>query len=240
MDKNRREILRRLYEAPAPIRKRKFFREIGIGPMRIGQIFWGQFSHISKWSWFMAVILLIAMIYVNYFGGDTLTGSSPTEREWFGMFLAFMPFLAVTCVSESVRSAMYGMEELEMSARFSLKSIILVRMGIVGLENFLLALAVALFVGENFFQSIAYLLVPYLITTYGSFLLVRRRRNGEEIYLCAGLAAAVSGMMLVSTWECRWVYQERYIVVWLLVLLALAWLTFCESRKNLLLACVLD
>lgn len=234
MDKKERAELKRLFEAPPPAGKRKFFRKLGIPPMKTGHVLWVQFSHISKWSWFVAAALLLIIIYMNYFGSGKMAGAAFEGKEWFGTALAFMPFLAVACVSESVRSVMYGMEELEMSARFSLKSIILVRMGIVGLENMLLALAVATFVGRDFFQNVVYLLVPYLLTAYGSFLLVRRRRDGGETYLCAGLALAVSALMYESTWELQWIYQERYIAVWLLALVVLAWMSFCESRRTLI------
>ena len=236
MNKKTKAELMRLYRAPDPVKKRTFFREMGVQPMSTGHILWVQFSHISRWSWLVAATMLLVMVYFHSFYGNSLKGNAFDGREWFCVVLVFMPFLAATCVSESVRSAMYGMEELEMSARFSLKSIILVRMGIVGIQNLLLAMLAALFVGESFFQNVVYLLVPYLFTTFGSFLLVRKRRGGEEMYYCAGLALAVSGVLLESSWEFPWIYQDKYIAVWLVLAVVLVWMVYCESRKILLLA----
>ena len=204
--------------------------------MNTRHIVWVQFSHISKWSWVVSALILVGILYLNVWGSETIAGTFRDKKEMFGAVLALMPFLAAVCVSESIRPSIYGMKELEMSARFSLKSIILVRMGIVGLENLLLALVAALFVGGSFFQTILYLLVPYLFTTYGSFLLVRKDYGGGGMYFCLGLAVAVSGLMMVSTLNFRWIYQGQYVPTWLAVMAVLAWLTFHESRKTLILA----
>ena len=41
---------------------------------------------------------------------------------------ALLPFVALLAVTEGTRSAVYGMEELELATRFSLKSVLLARL----------------------------------------------------------------------------------------------------------------
>ena len=43
-----------------------------------------------------------------------------------------LPFVALLAVTEGTRSAVYGMEELELATRFSLKSVLLARLCLVG------------------------------------------------------------------------------------------------------------
>lgn len=226
MNRARKEQLQQLFEAPKPARKRKFFREIEKQPMNIGHVLWVQFSYICKWSWCLSALLLGGTFWLRCF----------YEKELLRAILAIMPFLAVVNVSESVRSLIYGMDELEMVARFSMKSVILVRMGIVGIENLLMALIMALFVGGNFFQTVLYLFVPYLLTTFGCFLLVRNISGREKNYYCGGLAMVISGLSLFSTCFFKWIYQARYVNAWMLLVVVLAWMTFCESRKTLRMA----
>ncbi len=45
---------------------------------------------------------------------------------------ALLPFVALLAVTEGTRSAVYGMEELELATRFSLKSVLLARLCLVG------------------------------------------------------------------------------------------------------------
>lgn len=148
-----------------------------------------------------------------------------------GAVLAAMPFLAITATTESIRSAIYGMDELECAARFSLKSILLARMGIIGMENLLFAALTAIFEGGSFFQTMLYILVPYLVTVWGSFQIVRHVPGWEGIYSSAGLAVAVSMMTIFGRWNVKWIYGGRYFEWWLLAVAVLLCLTIRESRK---------
>lgn len=222
MKKIGREKLQRLFEAPPPKGKRKFFRELDLQPMSTGHVLWQQVSYVFKWSWAVSVFSLVGILYLNYFYGSALLGT----------VLALMPFLAVTVVTECVRSRMYGMEELEMSTRFSLKSVLLVRMGIVGIENLLLAIVAAFLIQGSIFQTALYLFVPYLLTTYGCFLAVRKIYAKEVVYACMGIAVTVSAVTRMGEIYFRWIFQERYLGVWILAVVLLGCFTVGEGRKT--------
>ena len=223
MRKIGKQELQRLYEAPPPRGKRKFFRELELQPMSTCHILWQQLSYVSKWSWVLAVFSLMAILYLNYFYGSVLLGAA----------LALMPFLAVNVVTECVRSGIYGMEELEMSTRFSLKSILLMRMGIVGFENLILAIAAAILIQGSIFQTALYLFAPYLLTTYGCFLAVRKILSKEVLYTCVGIAVAVNAIMGMGEKFFPWIFHERYMEVWLLAVVLLGCLTLWEGRKTI-------
>ena len=205
MDKNGRKQLEKLFEAPAPPGKRGFFREIGPEPVSMGNFIRIQFSYISVWSWVAAILLLGIAVNLSCF-------------YWQGLFssaVAMMPLLALTFISESTRSSVYGMEELEMSSRFSLKSVLLARMAVVG----------------SYMRTVLYLFVPYLLSVFGSLWIVRNFAVKEGLYACAGLALAVSAAAFVSTKNLWWIYQEKYLPAWLMVTVVLGGLALYEGRK---------
>lgn len=223
MKKIGKEELQRLYEAPPPRRKRQFFRGLEIQPMSTCHVLWQQLPYLSKWSWVVSAFSLMTILYLNCF----------YERALLGAVLSLMPFLAVTAVTECVRAGIYGMAELEMSTRFSLKSIVLARMGIVGFENLILAMAAAIMIQENIFQTALYLFAPYFLTTYACFLAVRKILAKEVMYACAGIAVTVSAIIGMGELYFRWIFQEKYVGVWLLAVVLLGCLTLGEGRKTL-------
>ena len=72
-----------------------------------------------------------------------------------------MPHIFLSAAFSFSDSSEWGMSELEMSARFSLKSVVLARMVIVGIANIVLEMILALLAGGNLLETVLYLLVPY-------------------------------------------------------------------------------
>ena len=73
------------------------------------------------------------------------------------------------------------MEELELATRFSLKSVLLARLCLVGSLHAVLLLCLTLLCrgtgAASFGRTVVYLLVPYLLTAYGGLWLSRRLRG---------------------------------------------------------------
>lgn len=223
MDRIKMEQLKKLYEAPKPVGKRAFLRKMEPQPLNIRSILWMQCFYISKWEWILSFILI----------GSTVVLSRLNEKDVLGMVLAAMPFLAVVSVSDSVRSVTWGMSELEMSSRFSLKSVVLSRMVIAGIVNLVLELFLALLAGGDFCETILYLLTPYLVSAYGSLVLVRKIAGKDGVFACMGFGVIVGAAAGFSTLQITWIYQAQYMGVWLLAVVFLAYLTYRESRRNI-------
>lgn len=221
MNHNMKEDLQRLYEAPKPAKKRIFLRQMHLQPMRIQHVLWIQISYISKWEWVLSA---------SFFAVMTLLSLYDNERV-FVTVLAMMPFFAAASVSESIRSQAYGMDELEMSARFSLKSIVLARMGILGTENLLVALIAALMLEGKVLQTMLYLLVPYLITVYGCLQIVRKISGKEGIYSCMFFSIIVIMMLGVSYVHYSWIYRAQFLFVWAAIVFILLHMNYREGKR---------
>ena len=114
---------------------------------------------------------------------------------------------------------MYGMSEFEMSTRFSLKSVVLARMSILGLINFaVIAILTPLCrIGNDFslLQTGMYLLVPYLLTVNFSLWIARRVNGKETVYGCTCVAVIVSGINTGLHFVTDLIYQEIYTGWWI-------------------------
>ena len=207
------KTLHSLYTVPAPERKDTFFqssayraatRETLYSP----RISWAAFlqtqmHYIRKWNWILSVcIFASAMLLTLQPWQTTDTQEHLQELSTPVILSACIPFLALSTVAEAGRSVRFGMEELELSARFSLHAVLRARLDILGGENLLL-LAVLMPFGAHFWEmdlsiTAACILLPYLLTCALTLPAVRKIRGRDCAFLCAGVSAFISVLFLTA------------------------------------------
>ncbi|MCM1187120.1 MAG: hypothetical protein NC251_10570 [Lachnoclostridium sp.] len=208
------EELKNAFEAPKPLHKKEFLK--GLPQPKIGMLtfIFIQIGYIRKWVWVVSAFIF----------GVSLFGAVLLSKDMLWSIAAFTPLLALAAVSESGRSESYGMAELEMATRFSLRSVLLARLGILGMENLLL-MGLLLPLGlwnhlSNPIQAGVYMLVPYLLTTWAGLWIIRQYKNREAVYFCGGIAACVSVSGIFCHMEFPLIYHENYFVWWCLAAVA--------------------
>lgn len=186
------------YQAPKPDRKQEFlqhFSEPGITSWQFMRV---QAGYIKKWIWGISIVLLLLL----------LSCCSFFRKDILNVMASFAPFIAMSLLAESSRSYVYGMEELELATRFSLKSVLLARMGILAVFHLFLLLVMVLFsIGSDAGQySLAgiRILLPYFTSISVGLPLIRHFHGRESGYLCVAIAVIVSIL--------SWYLQE--ILVW--------------------------
>lgn len=227
MNRKVREAIKAAFEAPDPIRKQEFLRSIPQRRMSIFSFMLSQAGYIRKW-----VPALSLFIFVL-----SLTGACFWEIDMLWIISAFMPLLALSAVTENSRSATYGMDELEMSSRFSLRNVVLARMGIMGiLHLIMLCLLMPLAYAHSIFtimQVGVYLLIPYLAADVTGLWLIRNIRGKEGLYACVGVSVCISGMhCLLRELLINILYMNyfEWLIVMLIVLIVLC---IKETKKTL-------
>lgn len=217
--------LQQVYEPPAPRKKGEFLRQFQQPELSTFRFLLTQAAYLRPWNWISAVAIFMLALW--------MTRNQQPGDIW--MVSALLPFAALTTVTELSRSARYHMEELEMSARFSLKSLLMARMTLLGLGNLVL-LAVLLpmvVVWSELPVAVTgcVLLCPYCLTSVVCLMLSRRFRGSEVVFVCAGVAATVS-------WGCYWwqraplILLERTSVAgWSGITLVLLALMLWECRR---------
>ncbi len=202
--------LREQWEAPAPQRKEVFFRTLEPVGVSEGTMIRRQLPYIRRRVWILSVAVWILA---------ALAGSQMERGILWGMG-ALTPYLALLIVTETGRSQCFQMEELEMACRFSLKSVVLARLVILGIFDFVLmcgltavsSMLAASARGAVFPVQVAvYLLTPYLLTAFLGLLVMRRLRGKEALYAAAAIAIGVSlGYGLLSRQMPIWFEAGRF------------------------------
>ena len=109
------------------------------------------------------------------------------------------PLAALFALTGLGKSEKYAMEEIEMSSRFSLRTIKIIRLAIIGIAGLAVMLAASCalraITGMSLFVSFAAAGVPYLLTTFLCMLLIRRWHSPKNIYGCVVIAAGVCAAM---------------------------------------------
>lgn len=221
MKRKRREELSVYFEAPKPERKQSFVRKFGLQKMNLFYMAFMQARYISKGVW----------IFSALFFGSVCLAAQIADSRYVSMVLGAVPFLVMFSVTESMRSYRYGMEELELSARFSLKSIVLARMMILGLGNFVVLTGVMLLLRSNMQIHMVSVMTPYFLTAAGSLYLVRHLRGTESTFPCTVLATVVCVLELYLPGQCSTLFTVQYAGVWVCVCVIGVMVTAYESYR---------
>lgn len=203
-----KNALKQSFTAPTPLRKSAFLHELPRPKMPTHQFLFSQISYIGKWSWCISILVFSFSIFIAaYLPGDIV---------W--ILSAFTPFLALTLISETGRSEVYKMVELEMVTAFSHKSILLARLGILGVSHLiLLCILIPIGIMNSLYSPIAtglYIMTPFLLTTFIGLRLERTLRGHEAMYAYLGITAFVSLAVLISHFNFPNLFDESYTPYW--------------------------
>ncbi len=140
MNRLKRDI-KQAFKAPAPVKKEEFLSTLPVKEMSSAEFVISQAGYARKVTW-----LLFALIVILIAGSPFML-----KEEAIWLISGLMPILALLAVSENSKSERYNMAELEASARFSLRSVLLARMVLLGgvnLAALLIAAPIGIWVGE--------------------------------------------------------------------------------------------
>lgn len=226
MRKDLKKELKKAFEAPAPVRKTEFLQKVSpAAELSFFAFLSVQFRYIRRRVWIVSALVFSILLFCGLvLSADIIWAVS-----------AFTPLLALLMVEETGRSEIYGMAELEMTTRFSLRSIFLARLGILGLGSLL-------FLGLLFPVSLScsrisplragfYITTPFLLTTFLCLHIVRRRRERESIYLCAGVSACISFFTFSLRLSIPQTYQEAPLICWIFAAALFGIGTFRQYRN---------
>ena len=210
-----KDELKRAFEVPRPVRKREFLQQLELPRMPVYEFLYVQIGYIRKWAWCVSGLVFAASVLGLAF--------LPDRVLW--LISGFTPLLAMTIVSESGRSERYEMAELEMATRFSLRSVTLARLAILGLMNLLLLgvlLPIGLWSGTSTpYAAALYMITPFLLTTFIGLYIARKFRGQEAMYACVGASVGISISLFLSHNIIPFIYQKQCLTAWMITALVL-------------------
>lgn len=232
MNKQMKQSIQKAFEAPQPNQQEKarFLKTLPQPGIGMWKFILTQATYLRKCTLLFSALLLF----------PALIGAYRIEKDTVWIVSAFVPFLGLLAVTENARSMVYGMNEFEMSTRFSLRSVILARMGVLGVLDFLILCCLIPLCcfgnGFSLFQTGIYLLVPYLLTVTTGLWITRRFHSREAIYGCMSVAIFISGANMGLHLIADFVYQSSYITWWfvlsVLLLGRMIYETYCTIKQT--------
>lgn len=213
MNRQLKKGLQKAFEAPEPDQqeKKRFLGTLPQPQIRLWQFVLIQAAYLRKRTLFLSVLLLF----------PAMAGACGIDLDTLWTISALIPFLGFLAVAESTRSVAYGMDEFEMSTRFSLKSVLLARMSILGMLDALIlfGLIPLCCIGSDFsvLQTGIYLFVPYMLTVNISLWITRHFHGRDGMYACVSVAVLVSAANAGLHIMADFVYQSGYIKWWLIL-----------------------
>ena len=226
MDRKLKKALSEVYRAPDPIRKKDFLKKHRRRELGRWDFLLTQAGYIRWWIWAVSVLLFGGVLW--------LASGQDSKTVWVAA--ALTPFLALLMVVENGKSRFYGMEELELSCRIPLRTVVLARMMILGLFHlFLLGVlisVIAVWGAVDLFRAGLYLLIPYLLTAALGMELTRRCKGQEGLLACGGAAALVSVVGLLLAYQRPALYQQSAMPLWMVALAATVIATVVEINLS--------
>lgn len=185
-------LVKSAYSVEPTSRKSEFIKSYQFRMLDYRQILRMQFQYMGT-----QLILL---------GGCVLTvllGAAANVSGDFARFLAaIVPVAALIAMTGLGRSAAYAMDEIEMSSRFSLRMLRIMRLGIIGIASLFVIISVScvirMLTGAALLPSVVFAVVPYLLTTFLCMILIRHWHSRNNIYGCTVIAVCVSVLVLTK------------------------------------------
>ena len=225
MKQNLKEELSNAFETPEPLRKKEFLKGLPKPGISMSEFIVSQIGYIRSWIWCVSVLVF----------GLSIGSAVLLSAKILWPISALTPLLALTIVTECGRSESYEMAELEIATRFSLKSVVIARLGILGVENLIfLFLMIPVGIWKHEFSPVRtglYILSPYLLTAFTGMYIMRKFRGLEGTLLCAGIAGMISFSILLSQYSYPQIYQNENLVWWAVASLLLCIGTVNQTRQ---------
>lgn len=212
MNRYLKQEIKKAFAVPEPNQQEKarFLRTLVRPRISMWQFIFTQIAYLRKRTLILSILFIL----------PALTGARHVDPDTLWILSALIPFLGLLAVTESTRSAMYGMQELEMSARFSLKSVVLARMSVLGLLDTLVIcclIPLCRISNTSLLQTGIYLLVPYLLTVNISLWFTRLFHGREAFYSCMCATVLISMGSFGLHLTADFIYQFSYIHWWIIL-----------------------
>lgn len=221
--KQEKELLKQMLTAPEPKRKRAFLRSLPRQEVGLWNLVLSQAAYIRTWVWAASILLFGSVVWLAQY----------TELESIWLLSAVMPFGALLLILELARSTAYGMTELEMTSRFSLRTVLLARMSMLGAAQFLGLIPVAIVLGMQLLKSGVYILVPYLLTAVLGLVAVRRLPGRENMFVCGSISVFVCALCPISRLYLPKLYGAEGFGWWMLATVLLLAVLVKEYGKTM-------
>lgn len=221
-DAKLKKMLADCYKVEQSEKQKSFIRKYQRRELIFTELLYIQF----KYMWISCAAILILLLGVTAYLAITVDDNA------IFLISSIMPFAAIIALIGLGKSSRFGMEELEMATRFSVRMIKSIRLVLVGIAG-LLAVGVTSIVSFFFLNmqlrsAALFCAYPYMITTYACMIVIRKWHAKENIIGCVAIAAMVSVFTITKCIFCLCLMLQLSEMTGLLLLLFIVIITARE------------
>lgn len=224
-DKDIKNALKKAYAVQPSAEGRAFVKKYERRELHLGMIIWMQMKEMTPISILYSLFLVLCVLFFSEF----------RNKDLLWVMASFTPAAALIVMTGLGRSKRYRMEELEMTARFSLrlqKSVRLFSAGILGAVLFILLIPILKNrMGTAPLDAAAVLGCPYLLTAWGCMIVIRRFHGNENIYGCVAVAAAAAFLPVLAKGLADQYRFSGLMDAWRIMMIISAMLTIWEGCR---------
>jgi len=228
MSRNIRQAMHEAAPKPDYAKKDAFIREYQEKSRRAEpgafDLLKSQITYIRMPVWIASIVALVVAI-----SGINL------NPETVFYVAAIMPFVSATAIFDTMRSRMYGMDELEGATRISGRGILFAKLVSIGAVHIVLLLALSVVVGTRsgygFAMTGAIITIPYLISSIACMILERTEIGRRNALGCV-FVSAVTAFMILAIKDEKALFAQNYRWIWFVMLIVFAALECIEIRKT--------
>lgn len=228
MNRNLRKILRKAlstaFDAPEPSRKVEFLYNLQYPKATNFELYLSQIGYIRKRFWFLSVLLMIGMILLSF--------QFEQGEDIVSLLSALLPLLTITGITEISKSISNNMEELEMSCKYNLGIITLIRLLVIGVFHFsILLLSLFLFKdqsGYDLFPYALYVISPFILSCYLSLWFTNHLKSKDTIYICSGVTIFISIITFIMHLNLTVIFKGAYVLYWVMAFIGITVLLIKE------------
>lgn len=184
-DKELKKALASVYAIEPQKNKNVFVRKYKRRELQLTQLLWMQAKYLLLPNIIGGVFLLLGIFACIW--------NQNKDTVW--IVSAVVPFVVLFTMISLGKSEKYGMGELEMVSRFSLRLLKMIRVFWAGVFSFGILLIGSIIVwkyrGTTILHILPQLGIPYLLTVWGCLIVLRKWHSQENIYGCIGVSVTI-------------------------------------------------
>ena len=119
-----------------------------------------------------------------------------------------IPVITITGILGFGRSERYGMDELEMSTRFSLRTVTMARLIVIGAIDALIIAGIIILSGKlmklELMQTLLIITIPYLVAAWGCLVITRKMHSKKDIGACVVFEACICFVCSITSEHTPW------------------------------------
>ena len=190
-NKNIKSVIKSAYEIPKSNRKKDNLINLDIPKINFYEFFLTQIKYIRKRVFFIQAIIMLICLVALLNMNDTYLNIG-----YISLIPSTIPFFVLLIATEVSRSISHNMSELEMTTRYCLSQIIVVRTIILGSLSFIFLIVLIIFFKIKLEYSIInlslFIFTPFLLTCFGSLYVLNYIKSKNVNFYCAGVSVFVS------------------------------------------------